>query len=48
MLGVPGVTAVADDLPTALSLAYDRVKTVTFANAFYRKDIGHRAREALF
>ena len=44
---VLGVTAVADDLPAALSLAYDRVKTVTFANAFYRKDIGKRALEAL-
>ena len=44
---VLGVTAVADDLPAALSLAYDRVKTVTFANAFYRKDIGKRALEAI-
>ena len=44
---VLGVIATADDLPAALALAYDRVKTVTFANAFYRKDIGKRALEAL-
>ncbi len=44
---VLGVTATAEDLPSALALAYDRVKTVSFANAYYRKDIGHRALEAL-
>ena len=44
---VLGVTATADDLRSALSLAYSRVEQISFANAFYRKDIGHRALEAL-
>ena len=44
---VLGVTAVADDLKSALSLAYERVNKVNFSNAFYRKDIGKRALEVL-
>ena len=44
---VLGVTAVADDLKSALSLAYERVNKVNFSNAFYRKDIGKRALDVL-
>jgi len=44
---VLGVTAVDDDLKSALSLAYERVNKVDFSNAFYRKDIGKRALEAM-
>ena len=44
---VLGVTAVADDLKSALTLAYERVNKVNFSNAFYRKDIGKRALEVL-
>jgi phosphoribosylamine--glycine ligase len=44
---VLGVTAVADDLKSALSLAYERVNKVNFSNAFYRKDIGKKALEVL-
>ncbi len=44
---VLGVTATADELKTALSLAYENVKKVNFGNAFYRKDIGKKALEVL-
>ena len=44
---VLGVTAVADDLKSALALAYSRVEKISFDNAYYRKDIGKRALEAL-
>lgn len=44
---VLGVTAVADTLENAISKAYAEVPKVSFANAFYRKDIGQRALEAL-
>ena len=44
---VLGVTAVAADLKSALTLAYERVNKVNFSNAFYRKDIGKRALEVL-
>ncbi|MBQ4052606.1 MAG: phosphoribosylamine--glycine ligase [Clostridia bacterium] len=40
---VLGVTAVADTLQGAIDAAYDNVKNVHFANAFYRRDIGKRA-----
>ncbi len=40
---VLGVTALGDTLQDALDLAYERVKTVRFENAFYRRDIGARA-----
>lgn len=43
---VLGVTAVADTLSDAIDAAYDRVKTVSFANAYYRNDIGARALKA--
>ena len=43
---VLGVTAVEDDLKTAISSAYAKVEKVSFANAFYRKDIGQRALNA--
>ena len=41
-----GVTAIADDLKTAIDKAYEKVNTVAFGNAFYRKDIGQRALKA--
>ena len=44
---VLGVTAVAEDLPAAVDRAYEQVKKVRFKNAYYRRDIGCRALEAL-
>ena len=40
---VLGVTEVADTLAEAVEKAYETVKTVHFANAYYRKDIGKKA-----
>ncbi len=40
---VLGVTALADDLKTAVEYAYDAAKTVHFDNARMRSDIGARA-----
>lgn len=40
---VLGVSAVADTLSDALTLAYRRVEGVQFENAYYRHDIGARA-----
>ena len=42
---VLGVTAVADTLKEALDEAYASVGRIRFENAYYRKDIGHRALE---
>ena len=44
---VLGVTAVAEDLKQALKEAYAMVDRVSFANAYYRHDIGARALKAL-
>ena len=44
---VLGVTAVENDLKTAISSAYKKVEKISFANAYYRKDIGQRALKAL-
>jgi phosphoribosylamine--glycine ligase len=40
---VLGVTGVADDLESALVRAYEGVRVISFAGAFSRTDIGHRA-----
>ena len=40
---VLGVTATAPDLQAALDLAYARVASIHFDNAYYRRDIGKRA-----
>ncbi len=40
---VLGVTAVAKDLKKAINKAYKKVAKISFANAYYRKDIGKRA-----
>ena len=40
---VLGVTAVADDLATAVKYAYEATEDVKFANAYKRNDIGARA-----
>jgi phosphoribosylamine--glycine ligase len=40
---VLGLTAVENDLPTAISSAYKLVEKVSFSNAYYRCDIGRRA-----
>ena len=40
---VLGVTAVADQLQDAVSLAYERVGQIEFDGSFYRKDIGAKA-----
>lgn len=44
---VLGVTDTAEELKTALEKAYKNVASVTFDNAFYRKDIGKKAMEVL-
>ena len=44
---VLGVTATAENLQEAITAAYQKVKTVSFDNAFYRSDIGKRALEVL-
>ena len=38
-----GVTALAEDLSSAIDKAYSLVDKVSFENAYYRKDIGKRA-----
>ena len=43
---VLGVTAVGDRLPDAIRAAYDKVETIHFENAYYRRDIGARAMKA--
>ena len=43
---VLGVTETGDTLKEAIDRAYETVGTVSFANAYYRKDIGKRALEA--
>ncbi len=40
---VLGVTAVEDDLKTAVESAYELVDKIHFDNAFYRHDIGAKA-----
>ena len=40
---VLNITALADDLPTAVGRAYEGVKQVRFEGAYYRRDIAHRA-----
>ena len=40
---VLGVVEVADTLQEAIRKSYETVKTVSFENAYYRKDIGQRA-----
>ncbi len=44
---VLGVTATADTLSEAVSAAYEKVKSVSFASAYYRSDIGRRALAAM-
>jgi phosphoribosylamine--glycine ligase len=43
---VLGVTAIGEDLKTAINNAYSKVDKVKFGNAFYRKDIGAKALKA--
>lgn len=43
---VLGVTAVADSLKEALTLAYGKVERINFEGAYYRRDIGVRALKA--
>ncbi len=40
---VLGVTALADDLKTAIDRSYAMVEQIRFGNAYWRKDIGQRA-----
>ncbi|MDD6284384.1 MAG: phosphoribosylamine--glycine ligase, partial [Firmicutes bacterium] len=44
---VLGVTALADTLGEAIDIAYSRVDSISFDNAYYRGDIGARALKAL-
>ena len=43
---VLGVTELANTLPEAIEKAYADVEKISFANAYYRRDIGKRALEA--
>ncbi len=43
---VLGVTAVEEDLRSAVRAAYTKAERIGFANAYYRKDIGARALQA--
>ena len=43
---VLGATAVEDTLEKAIDSAYALVKKISFANAYYRNDIGKKAKEA--
>ena len=43
---VLGVTATAPTLKEAICKAYKKVETISFGNAYYRKDIGQRALKA--
>lgn len=40
---VLGVTGVSDTLENAIKKAYEKVETIHFENAYYRKDIGKKA-----
>ena len=44
---VLGVTAVEENLGEAIKSAYEKCKKVSFANAYYRSDIGAKAMKAL-
>jgi phosphoribosylamine--glycine ligase len=44
---VLGVTAIADDLRSAIARAYEAAGKVRFEGVYYRKDIGHRALKRL-
>ena len=44
---VLGVTAKADSLGDAVKAAYDMVGKISFENAYYRRDIGKRALDAI-
>ena len=44
---VLGVTAKADNLEKAIEKSYSAVSKIRFDNAYYRKDIGKKALEAL-
>lgn len=44
---VLGVTAVQNDMESAVNAAYEKVGRIGFANAYYRKDIGKKALLAL-
>ncbi|MEN8135293.1 MAG: phosphoribosylamine--glycine ligase [Thermodesulfobacteriota bacterium] len=40
---VLGITAIGDDLPTAIKLAYQGVKEINWQDGFHRTDIGRKA-----
>jgi len=42
---VLGVTALGDDIEDAIKNAYEAVDKISFENAYFRRDIGHRALE---
>ncbi|MBR7110481.1 MAG: phosphoribosylamine--glycine ligase [Clostridia bacterium] len=44
---VLGVTAIADTLTDAIKKSYEKVEKISFGNAYYRHDIGERAKKAL-
>lgn len=44
---VLGVTGLGIDIPTAIGLTYSAVNQIHFENAYFRKDIGHKALDKL-
>jgi len=40
---VLGVTAIGDDIQSAINRAYEAVSTISWQGCYYRRDIGHRA-----
>jgi phosphoribosylamine--glycine ligase len=44
---VLGVCAQADTLTAALGKAYEAIEKISFANMYYRRDIGHRAQRKI-
>ena len=41
---VLGITAVGEDFQSAVAIAYSAVKSIQFAQMYYRQDIGHKYR----
>lgn len=41
---VLGITALGNNFPAAIAIAYDTLKLIQFAGMYYRRDIGHKYR----
>ena len=44
---VLGVTAIGDTIRASVNRAYEAIGKIQFENAYFRRDIGHRALERL-